>query len=436
MISIRRFLVVVILSVVCLTNFLAALRGYQDSLQEVEQIEKALLREKARILLALFRSGVEVPADIFSDDAIYQVWQEGSLISKSENAPSVYFEGLDSGFHYRNYRGGRWLLYLVHDLGVNTKTIVGVKHGFYLSLTEEVLVKTIIPIIWVLPLVGILIWTIVVIGLRPIKGLARELDSRDVNDFSPVEKKVFARELMPITKALNSLFLRLNDAFQREKRFSADAAHELRTPLSSLKINLHNLEVEKGDCEILRSLKRSADRMEHSIEQLLVLNRISADMSSHRREKTGLYCISEKVIVDLYDQLACRRQDVSLDGEECFLGAMPYSLEVLIRNLIDNASKYTPENGVVKVTVGKNENAAFIRIEDSGPGVPESEYSRLQDRFYRVGGDRNNSKVKGSGLGLSIVADIVKELGAHMVFSKSEKLGGLCVTVFFKVDQG
>jgi len=431
MTSIRHFLIIITLSVVCLANFMAALKGYRDSLAVIDRIEEQQLEEKAHALLTLVSEQARVPSNIFGDDTLFQIWQQAVLLAKSNNAPADSFYGQDSGFHLRSYNGHQWLLYRLEGQKTNIDIIVATKHRVYSSLTEDVLIRTILPIIWVLPIIGLLVWGIVHIGLKPLRRLAEKLDSRSANDFSVLKRDRYTRELLPIISALNGLFGRLDDAFEREKRFSADAAHELRTPLSALKINLHNLSKEQTDNETLQSLKRTADRMEHSIEQLLALHEVSIDIDDGVAEKINLREAVQDVIVEVYDQLNLKSQEIELMGTDSFIHGRLPSITILLRNLIDNASKYTPEEGVIHVTVGSQGDQASLLVEDSGPGVPEEEYERVLDRFYRVGGDHNKSNVRGSGLGLSIVSDIVRTHNANIVISRSLALGGLAIKISF-----
>ena len=431
MISIQRFLIIIILSVVCLTNFVAALQGYRDSLESVDRIEEQQLQEKAHALGELIKQKSEIPEKLFGSDTLYQIWGEKGLKRKSSNAPQRSLIMMSQvGFHFGNFDGDQWLVYQTEKLDDQSKIVVATKHRVYSSLTEEVLIRTILPIIWVLPIVGVLVWGIVYLGLKPLRRLARDLDLRSANDFSSISNLRYSSELLPIVNALNGLFSRLDSAFEREKRFSADAAHELRTPLSALKINLHNLARTKNE-ELLESLGRTADRMEHSIEQLLTLHKVSMDSEASDFQSINLQQLAQEVIVDVYEQVDLRSQEIELRGVETFIQGNSSSIEILIRNLIDNASKYTPAGGFIRVTVCSEENQPVLRIEDSGPGVPDGELSRILDRFYRVGGDRSSSNVRGSGLGLSIVSDIVKTHRAKITLSNVSDLGGLSVKVTF-----
>ncbi len=429
--SIRTFLVIVIVSVICLSNFFAALQGYRDSLNKIDQIEEQQLEEKLRELQALFNHRSKIPADLFGDDALFQIWHQGKLIAKSANVTETMFYGENSGFHLKSYLGHRWLTYRLDKQEESLHIIVATKHRVYLSLTEEALIRAIFPIIWVLPVIGILVWIIVNIGTKPLKKLAIKLSSKAANDFSPLKDKQYTKELLPIISALNGLFERLSDAFERERRFSADAAHELRTPLSALKINLHNLSAEEKGSEAWWALKRTADRMEHGIEQLLALHKASLDLDGRELVDIELHKVAQEVIAEMYDQLSNKKQNIELLGADVNIkGSLP-SITVLLRNLVDNASKYTPEKGSIRVSVQQKNERACVLVEDSGPGIPDEEYARVLQRFYRVGGDRNESKVVGSGLGLSIVSDIVQRHNGQLYLSKSSSLGGLAVSAFF-----
>lgn len=431
MTSIRTFLVVVILSTVCLSNFSAALQGYRDSLNAVDKIERKQLEDKAYALKVLFDSQSKIPGTIFDGDTIFQVWHQQALMAKSENAPVSLFYDLDQDFHLKSYEGHQWLLYGYGEYKDDLYIVVATKHRAYSSLTEEVLIRAVLPIIWILPVIGLLVWVIVHIGTRPLKQLAIILSSKAANDFSPLKKDRYASELLPIINALNGLLERLSDAFERERRFSADAAHELRTPLSALKINLHNLSKEEKDNETWQALKRTADRMEHSIEQLLALYKASLDVDGSDLHIIELQRVIQEVIADVYDQLAIKQQNIELIGTEVKIKGSLSSIIILLHNLLDNASKYTPFQGSIRVTVQQKNEHACVLIEDSGPGIPDNEYARVLERFYRVGGDRHDSNVIGSGLGLSIVSDIVQRHNGQLHLSRSAQLGGLAVEVSF-----
>lgn len=436
MTSIKAFLIVVILSVVCLGNFVAALQGYRDSLQTVDNIEEQLLREQAHALEQLLAAGAVIPDNLFGDNSLYQVWSGRQLYARSNNAPEDPLLLNQEGFHLKSLAGQRWLVLAHHLPSQRARVIVATAHRAYSTLTEQVLLRAILPIIWILPVLGLLIWGIVTLGLKPMRRLARTLASRSANDLSILAPETYAGELKPIVESLNGLLIRLANAFEREKRFSADAAHELRTPLTALKINLHNVQATNHNEPAWQTLKRSADRMEHCIEQLLALHVESADLVAQDLPPLDLLQACQNAVAELYEQLQLKNQSIALLGEAHCIQARASSVDVLLRNLIANASKYTPDHGLIRITLGEAANRVTLAIEDSGPGIPEPELPKVLERFYRVGGDRNASKVVGSGLGLAIVADIVRSHSGDIHLARSSDLGGLAVILSFPTSGG
>ena len=171
--------------------------------------------------------------------------------------------------------------------------------------------------------------------------------------------------------------------------------------------------------------------MEHSIEQLLTLNRVAFAGEGAPLEACDLYGITRDVIADMYVIIENRKQTIELAGDPVLLRVDPGSLAVVIRNLIDNASKYSPKNGSILVSTESSNGMAILRIEDSGKGIPKAEHARVLERFYRIGGDQNDSDITGSGLGLSIVSYVLKLFDGKINFFESKTLGGLGVEISF-----
>ncbi len=433
--SIRTYLVIVTLSVICLSNFIAALRGYRDSLEHADKLVDEQILERFNSLSTLIAENSEVPQRLFNDNTLFQVWRGSALARRSHNAPETLFTNPNGSFHITSFSGHRWRAFgKVLEPG-DTSLIVASKQNIYSALTEEILLRAIAPIVWVLPLVGLLVFLVVSFGLKPIKRLTGQLVHRETNDFSALPVQGYPGELEPIVSALNNLFSRLAETFERERRFSADAAHELRTPLAALKVNLHNLANELGDVDEVAMLTRSTERMEHCIEQLLEIHRTSIAPGTTDLQLCDLSGLTREVVSQKYDLIDARQQTIELEGGRALLQGDPNELCVLLRNLIDNASKYTPVNGRICITTSAKTGSTSLLIEDSGPGIPAAEYSRVLDRFYRVGGDRHATSVVGSGLGLSIVSAIAQRHRGRVLFSRSATLGGLALEVIFATDE-
>ena len=225
---------------------------------------------------------------------------------------------------------------------------------------------------------------------------------------------------------------RLEGAFEREKRFAADAAHELRTPISVLKVQLHNLLRDAGDdAAQLRSLQAAVDRMGHSVEQVLMLYRTTPEQFAASFSALDPAGMARQVIAELYPQLESKHQQIELVADEATMHGDEFALRTLLTNLIENASKYSGENGSICVSIRRRETGVQLTVEDSGPGIPEDQRAKVFERFYRVRADRQQSGVIGSGIGLAIVRHIAEIHGATITLGDSRFPSGLAVNVFF-----
>lgn len=450
-------------------NFVAALHGYRSSMAEADKLLDRQLSDSASLLAKLEladivrdgSSGLEAqpvetqrPQLIYPQTMMFQIWQGGRLLERSDNAPETLVLPLEPGFHIKNYQGLHWRM-LVEQADQTSPDagrwiIVGQSPDAYTTLIEGVIFQSIWPIIWVLPILGVAIWLIVGLGLRPLRQLVKLLEQRKAGELSPLQESGYPSELTTLVESTNSLLLRLSDAFEREKRFASDAAHELRTPLAVLKVNLHNIAGEVDiDNASLQELEASVDRMSHSIEQILALYRLTPEKFHSTLGRIDVTALARQAIAELYPKWQLKNQQITLDGEPCEIECDAFALSALLRNLIDNASKYTPEGGDIAVSVSlqeqaKNQPAAnpqaqnlkvLIEVEDSGPGIPEAALERVFDRFYRVGGDHHSSGVVGCGLGLSIVEHIVRLHRGQIALGESKQLGGLRVSVVLPCQQ-
>jgi two-component system sensor histidine kinase QseC len=434
--SIRHYLIIVLLASICLVNFLAALHGYTRSMSAGEALLDRQLDDYAHSLEVLVRElGAQLPPDLYADDRIFQVWEGDTLRAASANAPAALpGKRLSRGHHTVSYQGARWRLQA--SAAGSYQIIAGQRFDVYTHLIEDMIVRSILPIIWVLPLLGMLIWIVVSHGISPLRQLADLLQSRSAGNLLPVDETGYPAELSVVVAAINNLMQRVADAFSREQRFAADAAHELRTPLTALRLHLHNLQRELPDQhELLASLNLSVERMANSIEQMLALYRLTPEKFYGELQRVDLLPLLQQVIVDLYPACAAREQTIALDSSDPIqIEGDAFALQLLAKNLIDNASKYSPAGGAIHVAVRRCGAQVLLSVDDSGPGIPASDYRRVFDRFYRVGGDRHSSPVIGSGLGLSIVDHIVKLHRGTIRLDRSAGLGGLRVEVILPLQ--
>jgi two-component system OmpR family sensor kinase len=270
-------------------------------------------------------------------------------------------------------------------------------------------------------------------SLEPVARVRKQLASRQADDLSPVSDAGLPDEVRPLVQELNLLFGRVRTAFDTQQNFVADAAHELRTPLAALKLQVQSLERSEQRADSLDARKLAISRLSAGIEratrlveQLLVLARQEA--SAAPRQPVVLADLAKRAVADLIGVAQNKHIDLGLqraDGGE--VEGQPEALMILLRNLIDNAIKYTPTGGTVDVSVLADQGGMSVTVEDSGPGIPAEERERVFDRFYRVPG----SEAAGSGLGLAIIKSIAERHGAVLELGASERLGGLAATVRF-----
>ena len=446
--SIRKYLITILLAAITLVNFLAALHGYRTSMQAADKVFDDKLVQMASLLRSSLAKSTEVTIDNSSegnssrDNTIsYQVWRSEQLLTSSHNAPQTVIAPLAPGFYDVNFGGYRWRALtssLSEDANENADgwIIAAERIDVRFTLAESVIVESVLPIVACLPIIGLIIWFVVGQGLKPLTQLAHQLSEKRSDDLSPIKPKNYTVELNQLVNSVNSLLQRLDATFEREKRFASNAAHELRTPISVLKVHLYNLQKEQQESQpvsaTIQHLQQGIERLEHLVEQILTLHRTSQERIASQFSSVRLYELAQQSIGESYPLIDEKVQNVELQGdEEAVINADAFAIKALLNNLVGNASKYTPRGGDIRVTVYNEKKAAKISVEDSGPGIPEAEYDRVFERFYRVGGDRHSSGEEGCGLGLSIVKHIADLHQAQVCLSCSLTLGGLRVDVSF-----
>lgn len=425
--SIRRFLIVVLLATITLINFLAALYGYRSSMAEAVQLFDEQLANIATVLGS-------TPAGYYStvtgDSAIaFQIWQGDNLEASSGNAPAEPMAALEPGYSDVKIGGFRWRAFSLYLPVSERWVIVAESSDIRLALADNIILDSVLPMIFGLPLLGFLIWIIVGRGLRPLDELAKEMHVKRSDDLSPISDLEPPLELSALVTSINDLLRRLDNLIERERRFAADAAHELRTPISVLKVQLHNLlrDAEKETPQ-LRSLHSAVDRMGHSVEQVLMLYRMAPDKFVTSFKNVDLTSLARQTIAEIYPQLEACQQNIELVGEAADMSGDAFALQTLLSNLIENASRYSGEGGEIRVTVEPRATETVLIVEDSGPGIPEEQRERVFERFYR---GPHDSSTAGTGIGLAIVQNIVDIHGARISLGESKFQSGLAVSVVF-----
>ncbi len=426
--SIRKRLTLILLSMMVLTCFLALVKGYQKSMSHGEQLLDSELKVVAGVLMQQPLSiNAMAPKTQESTQLLYQIWQAGELLSGSDEL-NLDLSHYQAGFQTLNIAGQRMRVFVFKT---SLRTVIVVEPiAKRFELAEAVILSAMLPMLWAVPLLALFISFFVKYALAPLTRLSRQLAQRQANDFTAINWQVTDEEIKPVISRLNDLFKRVETAYLRERFFASDAAHELRTPLSSLKINVHNLAAQQGDNQELQAMTQGINRLTNIVEQMLILGRTQPEQWQKQFKEQSLLGISQAVVSQLYDKLAAKNHSISLDGDDFIINGDEFTLVTLISNLLSNAIKYTPANGQIKITLNQTHRQRIWQIEDSGPGMTDEQKKRVFNRFYRVGGDQHPSGEQGAGLGMAIVQHIIAIYNAQINLTDSA-LGGLKVQVVF-----
>jgi two-component system OmpR family sensor kinase len=289
--------------------------------------------------------------------------------------------------------------------------------------------RTLRPFAFLLPVLAILIWLAVGRALVPLQRLTQLVKVRRVNELDPIPDERLPDEVQPLVGALNDLLGRLSSAMHRERAFMMDAAHELRTPLTALHLQMGALARATSDSErteATEKLSAGVQRAIRLVEQMLALSRQEA-RSEPARTRIALDELVREVVTELVPLSDAKHIDLGIaHSQEAFVLGDADALGTLLRNLIDNAVRYTPAGGRVDVSVEAAGSNVVLKVVDTGPGIPADDRDRVFDRFYR----RPGSTPPGSGLGMAIVKAIADKHGATVTLGSGTE-DGLAVTVTF-----
>ncbi|NMM38479.1 MAG: two-component sensor histidine kinase [Glaciimonas sp.] len=302
------------------------------------------------------------------------------------------------------------------------------------EIARDSALRTLMPFLILVPILLLIVADLVRKMFRPIASLSAEIDQRAEQELHPVEESHIPAEVRPFVVAINRLLVRVGQSMETQRRFVADAAHELRSPLTALSLQAERLaQVDMSDIarERLMALSRGIERGRDLLDQLLTLAKAQAAPEQPKSPVSVQY-IYRQVLEDLMPLAEAKHVDIGVEGEQdAQLWVNELDLIAVVKNLVDNAIRYTPDGGKVDLSVATEGGRAILRIQDSGPGIQVVERERVFDPFYRTLG----SDQVGSGLGLSIVKAVTDRIGAEIQlgFSDEVRHSGLCVCVFVPV---
>lgn len=436
--SLRRRLLALLLGAVGTVWLALALSSYFDAHHEIDEMFDAQLAQSAQLLLA--QATHEIDEINFERERfghkyqrrfIFQILDhKGHVLLHSAGAPAVALAS-QPGYSNIQLNGEKWRVLARWDADGEYQAQVAERHAPRGELARAIALRMLLPALVALPLLALLIWLGVSKGLTPLGRIARDVASRAPQHLAPLDVQQAPREILPLVEALNGLFGRLNQALENERRFTSDAAHELRTPLAGLRVQAQVALRAQDDAERRHAIEQvveGADRATRLVEQLLTLARLDPEVARASHQPLDLRAVASGILSVLAPAAVAKRIELSLtEGSPVAVHGDAAMLDVLIRNLVDNAVRYTPEGGTVTVTVNSEHGRAILEVCDTGPGIPPEEQGRVLERFYRGLGTGQS----GSGLGLSIVKRIAQLHDAELYLGERSGGNGLKVRVLF-----
>lgn len=446
--SLTRRLMAMVLGFVLAAWLVTALVAWFTTEHELSELLDAHLAQTTALLLA---SELDVPVE---DDArpapvllrkyqsrvAFQIWRDGRLRARSTDAPEEPLAPAGvQGLSEQRLAGKRWRVFTAEQADARGSAIT-VHVAEQLSARRHVLLAslrgTLLPLLLVLPLLAVGVGWTVRRALRPLHALGHRVAARSPRALDALPQDGVPAEVQPLVHALNGLLGRVAEQVAGERRFTADAAHELRTPIAAIRMQAQVAQGATQDEERRAALDATiagCDRATRLVDQLLQLARLEADAvdtqpAAGRDIPTDLTAVAARLVRELSDAARARGQQIRLECPPRPVD-VPMSAAltaVLLRNLLDNALRHTPEGGTVRVQAGQGAGGgAELAVEDSGPGIPPAERQRVLDRFYRVPGAPGH----GSGLGLAIAQAVARRHGAQLRVQDSPGLGGARLVV-------
>lgn len=414
--SIKKRLLLGLLAVIVLSTFIGTATTYFELKEEMDELFDNNMKQIAN---AIAVHDLTEQSDFVSENTdvrrtlkgeeefLIQVWHNNKVNFSSKPAIEFPNQG-PGGVVTVLYENEEWRYFGV-DAGdgwfVQVSQPIPIRHTVIWEIYFEQLVPTLIQ----LPILMGFIWLVVGFGFAPLKRISESIEKRTAQFLEKLPEEDIPKEVFTMVQAINGLLGRLSQALDTQRQFTADAAHELRTPLTAVRLELDVLkraETEDEKRQSLEKLYSAVDRSTRLVHQLLEMARLEPEQDSEDALSVSLYQVAQNITAELEQSAKKKNIDLQVEGmDNITVNGRPHALAVLVSNLVSNAIQYTPQGGKVVVRVSKERGCSVLRVSDNGPGIPEKEWERIFDRFYRIL-DKNQAGVTGSGLGLSIVKSI------------------------------
>lgn len=449
--SLRHRLVWLLTSAVAAIWLISTLVVYQRAQHEADELFDNQLTQVGETLLAIVAGGevehfvkeLHEHARHYPVPIAFEIWHtEDGVAQRLVTSPGhAAFEArMSDGFSERPHQGERWRFYAAQDDEAEYRVVVGQAHAARERLAREIGLSLLLPAALALPLMALAVWWGVGRTLKPADTVAREVGALDAQALAPLDESApLPDEIAPLRTALNALIRRVTEAFENERRFTADAAHELRTPLAALKVQAQvALRAQAADSRqhALVQVIAGVDRMTHLVEQLLTLARVDPASQGAAPQPLDPAEILAELGAELLPQARRQAQTLVVDAAAgCRIAVTPAWLRIAVRNLMDNALRYAGEGARIELRLTRGESGCAISVADNGPGVAPALRSQLSARFVR-----GEVEGEGCGLGLSIVARIAALSHAQLELGdglpRADGGHGLAATLRFSEASG
>ena len=409
--------------------------AWREAESEAEELFDAHLAQTAALLVVLSseESGdlpEELPSHRYARKVAFQIWSDkGKLLARSITAPREPLTDETKGFSDRRIDGRSWRIYSKRDERHHHRILVAETYEARNAVGKELAKHLLTPLIFALPMLAFGLVLLMRHRFKPLQRLATSIAQRSPDRLDPIALSGVPSEIQPIIEQTNRLLQRVSDSIDQERRFTADAAHEIRTPLAVIRtyaqVAAAAMEPEERE-RALTSVVQASDRATHLLGQLLTMARLDNDAITRNFVICDLRRIAVDVIAEITPNALEKQVEVMLDeGASAWVSGEPALLAVLLRNLIDNAIRYSPAGTFVAVTIKPVDGQIRLAVSDQGPGIPAHERERVLSRFTRLAGNA----APGSGLGLSIALRIAQIHGATLVLQDGPGEYGLSVCV-------
>ncbi|MEH2922091.1 quorum sensing histidine kinase QseC [Samsonia erythrinae] len=350
------------------------------------------------------------------------------VLNDGDNGKDFIFDYKRNGFTDGKLRDDNdaWRIVWLTTADHRYVIAVGQEWEYRQDMTLDIVKISLMPWLFALPIMLLLLYWLVTRELSPLKRMADELQQRSPDESTPLMTQHVPQEVRPLVNALNQLFSRISDMLVRERRFTSDAAHELRSPLAALKVQTEVAQLAHDDEAMRRhaltNLDKGIDRATRLVDQLLTLSRLDAGSHTEGQQSVQFNELLQQATIAHYHTAQAAGIELTLDVPDTpvIRQGHPLLLTLLVRNLLDNAIRYSHEGGTVSLTLTER----GFQVADNGPGLSSEAQSRIGERFYRPPGQEKS----GSGLGISIVNNIATLHHMQVTFTNRPE-GGLIVSV-------